>query len=344
MTPYRTRRATSIENEAIRVTVLHEGGHIAEITDKTTGINPLWTPPWPSIEPSAYDGATHAGYGQADDARLLAGIMGHNLCLDIFGGPSPEEAAAGLPVHGETSTASFDVAADAGAIVMSAVLPAAQLRVERRLRLENRRLEIVESVENLSAADRPVGWTQHVTIGPPFLERGTTRLHAPLTRSRVFDGACGRDDYLVAGAEFEWPLAPRRAGGVADLRVFTGTPASSGYTAHLIDPQATDAFFIAYSPASRLALGYGWRRDDFPWLGIWEENHSRTAPPWNARTLTRGLEFGVSPIPETRRQMIERGRLFDTPTFRWIPARKRVTVEYRAVLWPAGTMPDALPG
>jgi len=55
MTPYRTRRATSIENEAIRVTVLHEGGHIAEITDTKTGINPLWTPPWPSIEPSAYD-------------------------------------------------------------------------------------------------------------------------------------------------------------------------------------------------------------------------------------------------------------------------------------------------
>ena len=28
------------------------------------------------------------------------------------------------------------------------------------------------------------------------------------------------------------------------------------------------------SPASKLAFGYVWRRADFPWLGIWEENHS----------------------------------------------------------------------
>jgi hypothetical protein len=33
-TRYRGRRATSIENEMVRVTVLHEGGHIAEILDK----------------------------------------------------------------------------------------------------------------------------------------------------------------------------------------------------------------------------------------------------------------------------------------------------------------------
>ena len=63
-------------------------------------------------------------------------------------------------------------------------------------------------------------------------------------------------------------------------------------------------------------------------MGIWEENHSRTAPPWNGRTVTRGLEFGVSPMPETRRQMIDRGRLFDVPTYRWIPARASVSVEY----------------
>ena len=57
---------------------------------------------------------------------------------------------------------------------------------------------------------------------------------------------------------------------------------------------------------------------------------------------TRGLEFGVSPMPETRRQMIERGRLFDTPAFRWIPARLRVEVEYVAVLRRAERLPDTL--
>src|SRR5688500_16978175 len=109
MNSFRHRRATAIENDALRVTVLHEGGHIAEILDKKTGINPLWIPPWTSIEPSTYDPKHHTEYGGGADATLLSGIMGHNLCLDIFGGPSAEEAAAGMPAHGEASAARFDV-------------------------------------------------------------------------------------------------------------------------------------------------------------------------------------------------------------------------------------------
>lgn len=336
------RRATSIENDALRVTVLHDGGHIAEILDKQTGINPLWIPPWPSIDSSAYDAARHPEYGDGADASLLAGIMGHNLCLDIFGGPSADEAAAGLPVHGEASTARFAVAAHDGQIAMHTVLHAAQLRVDRRIVLADRTVRVHESVENLSATDRPVGWTQHVTLGPPFLVKGAAELQAPATRSRVFDGVCGPDDYLVPGADFDWPLAPRRSGGHEDLRIYTAAARSSGYTAHLLDPARDEAFFVAFSPSARLAFGYRWRRADFPWMGIWEENQSRTTAPWNGRTLTRGLEFGVSPMPETRRQMIERGRLFGTPTFRWIPARQRVEVDYCAVLRPAERIPESL--
>ena len=124
-----TRRAHTIETPDLRVTVLVEGGHIAEILDRATGVNPLWTPPWPSIEPSNYDRARHPEYGDDAESKLLAGIMGHNLCLDIFGGPPSDEAAAGLPVHGEVSSARFAVDAPDGRIAMHAVLPAAQLRV-----------------------------------------------------------------------------------------------------------------------------------------------------------------------------------------------------------------------
>src|SRR5438105_15228337 len=106
---YRRRRAHSIETSDLRLTVLVEGGHIAEIADKSSGVNPLWTPPWPSIEPSTYDRARHPEYGDDAEARLLAGIMGHNLCLDIFGGPSADEAAAGLTVPGEGSIVEYDV-------------------------------------------------------------------------------------------------------------------------------------------------------------------------------------------------------------------------------------------
>src|SRR6476659_1550215 len=106
---FQGRRAAVIENESLRVTVLEEGGHIAEILHKESGVNPLWVPPWPSLEPSQYDAATHPQYGSGAEGKLLAGIMGHNLCLDVFGGPSTEEAAAGLGVHGEASVEPYDL-------------------------------------------------------------------------------------------------------------------------------------------------------------------------------------------------------------------------------------------
>ena len=110
-----------------------------------------------------------------------------------------------------------------------------------------------------------------------------------------------------------------------------------------MDPRRNDAFFLAWSPKSKVLIGYVWQRADFPWLGIWEENHCRTAPPWNGHTITRGMEFGVSPMPESRRQMIERGRLFGVPGFRWIPARKTVRVEYRTFVTTAEKIPDEPP-
>lgn len=342
MTRYRNRRAMSIENGVLRVTVLEEGGHIAEIADIASGINPLWTPDWPSIEPSAYDPALHAIYGGGADAALLAGIMGHNLCLDIFGGPSETEAHAGLPAHGEVSTARFEIDGTCDSLTLRAPLPEAQLRFERRIDLAGRAVRVRERVENLSATDRPIGWTQHVTIGPPFLEKGRTTLNVSARRARVFEGQFGPADYLAAGADFDWPQAPRADGGVRDLRICHDAERSTGYTAQQMDPALEHAYFVAYSPASRLAFGYVWRCADFPWMGLWEENHARAGTPWNTRTLTCGLEFAVSPFPETRRQMLERGRLFDTPTFRWVPARGRVDVEYWAVLQQAAAIPERL--
>ena len=125
--------------------------------------------------------------------------------------------------------------------------------------------------------------------------------------------------------------------------VFTNRTASSAYTAHLMDVSVEHAYFVAFSPSARLAVGYVWRRSEFPWLGIWEENHSRQASPWNGVALARGMEFGVSPMPETRRQMIDRGRMFDVPTYRWVPARTSASVEYWIVAQSASEIPKLLP-
>jgi hypothetical protein len=336
------RQAVTIENNFLRVTVLREGGHIAEILDKRSGINPLWIPPWPSIEPSTYDRTKNAEYGDGPEAPLLAGIMGHNLCLDIFGAPSPEEDAAGIPVHGEMSVARCSITASDSQLKLLADLPLANLRFERHLELHDRTVKIREIVENTSAIDRPIAWTQHVTLGPPFLERGQTEFRTSSSRSKVFEGDFGTDDYLQAGAEFAWPNAPCRKPGFADLRILNDASVSSGFTSHLMNADIDHAFFLAFSPASELAFGYVWKRDDFPWLGMWEENHSRLSPPWNGKTLTLGMEFGVSPVPESRRKMIDRNSLFGVPTYRWLPAKSRLEAEYWVVAQHMKAAPESL--
>jgi len=329
---YNGRRAFSIENADLHVTVLPGGGHIAGILDKRTGVNPLWSPPWTSVDPVTFDPAKHAEFATGCDARLLAGIMGHNLCLDIFGGPSAEEEAAGVTAHGEGSVVNFDIAGSDRELVMKASMPLARIEFERRIELHGSAVRIVESVASLAAFDRPIGWTQHATLGAPFLENGKTQFRASATRSKVIESEFGADAYLKAGAEFEWPIAPGKDETLKDLRVMNSAAVSSAYTAHLMDESKDYAFFTAWSPSTKVAFGYVWKRSDFPWLGIWEENHSRLNSPWNGNTLTRGMEFGVSPFPESRRDAVDRGRLFGVPTYRWLPASAKLQTEYWAVL------------
>jgi hypothetical protein len=336
------RRAAQLENDFLRVTVLEEGGHIAEVFDKRAGVNPLWIPHWKSVEPSDFGHGQHDQFGSGPDAKLLAGIMGHNLCLDLFGAPSDDEALAGLTVHGEASVNRYNITEYQNELSLQLILPLAQLKLSRTLQLHEQYVRIHETVENLSAIDRPLAWTQHVTLAPPFLDPATTQFRASLTRSIVSQSDPGFHAYLRPGTEFAWPIAPRSDGGWADLRQMHKTAPASGYTAHLADPERDHAYFIVFSPQFRLAFGYIWRRPDFPWLGIWEENCSRPGSPWDGRTVTRGMEFGVSPFPETRREMIDRNRLLDMPTYKWINARGCLEAEYWISSQVADTVPESL--
>jgi hypothetical protein len=342
---YRNRRAVQIENALIRVTVTVEGGHVAEIFHKPTQVNPLWTPAWPSIEPSQYNRAKNPEYGSNDEAHLLSGILGHNICLDTFGAPSPEEAAAGMPVHGEAPTAPYRISSGENCVSLEATLSKSQLRFKRRIYLapDSRVVRFSEEVENLSASDRPIAWTQHVTLGPPFLERGQTQFSSTATRSKVIDADFNDGKGTQKrGAEFNWPFCPLKDGRVSDFRVFTNEEVSGGFTTHLMDPQKNQAYFLAWSPQTTVLFGYVWKRAEFPWLARWEENHLRTEPPWNGESLTCGMEFGVSPVVESRRQMVDRNTFFGVPSFRWAPAQTSVAADYCAFITTAESIPRSV--
>ena len=58
----------------------------------------------------------------------------------------------------------------------------------------------------------------------------------------------------------------------------------------------------------------------FPWLMTWEENRHLDEKPWDARTLTRGMEFSSYAFATDRKTNVELGTLLDTPAFMWLDA------------------------
>ena len=329
-TEYRGRRAWQIQSDSFRVTVLVEGGHIAEMLYKPAGVNPLWTPPWPSIEPSQWSRDQHPEYGTMRSRSSCLGLWATTSALTCSVGPLPKRLRPGLTVHGDASIwpCGFEMAGES----VQTTGTGSGVGLVRTIRLDGDVVRISEEAFNATMHDRPVAWTQHVTLGPPFLEKGLTRFEVPATRSRTLDER-----------DFDWPYLPRPDGSREDLRVLTNAPSSGGFTTHLMDPSREQAFFLAWSPTTKMYFGYVWRQVDFPWLGIWEENYSRTNAPWNGKTLTRGMEFGVSPFPESRRKMIDRGSLFGVPAYRWLPAGTGLKVEYAAFAGVADRMPLAPP-
>jgi hypothetical protein len=328
-TQFHSRRAVQIENESIRVTVLEEGGHVAEITEKGGGINPLWIPPWPSIEVSSWTPAHALEYGESGDGKLLAGIMGHSLCLDMFGPPSPAEEAAGLGLHGEAGEVLWAISEIPNGLLCRCTLPYAQLEFERKITLLDNTVKFQERVTNIASLDRPIAWTEHVTLGPPFLESGRTQFLAstsPLWPAAPLDSSPGKSSAAQLNS--------------TEPDILSHPDHSGGYAAYLMDESRPFSFFAAWSPTCRTAITYKWRTSDFPWLGVWDENRSRTQAPWSGQTLARGMEFGVSPFPEPRRQMIDRHSLFNRPTYRWISARSSLAAEYEAAISHSDSLPN----
>jgi len=100
----------------------------------------------------------------------------------------------------------------------------------------------------------------------------------------------------------------------------------------LLDPRREIEFFAVLNTQHHLLLGYCFRRVEFPWIAIWEENKARTELPWNGTCEARGLEFASTPFPVGRREAFLNGPLFGAPTSSFVPARSQKTAGYVAFL------------
>jgi hypothetical protein len=338
------RKAYEIGNNIVRLTVLTGGGHVVEFRFmESTGfstINPMWVPPWRTIEPYNFRSKLHAGrYGPLATGKLLSGLAGHNICLDYFGVPSEKEAEQGLSMLGEAPSTKWresglHLSRREIALTLSVDLPLAGLKFSREIKL--RRNEGVayfkEIVTNLKKTDHFFHWVQHVTLGAPFLSQRSSYVAGSVTKGLTYPHGYDGKGLLASSHEFEWPFAPGIAGGAVDLRVPFTQRGSGFVTAALFDTTRTVEFVAAVNSEHRVMLGYCFSRSDYPWLALWEENQARTENPWHGKCQARGLEFGSTPFPFSRREIFALGTLFGTPTFVHVPARSQKTIHYLGFL------------
>jgi hypothetical protein len=339
-----------LSNNRVRLVTLTGGGHIAEFRFTNVSglptVNPLWVPPWKTIDPFRYRARIHEKiYGTLDEGKLLSGIAGHSLCLDSFGPPSHEEFLAGLSFHGEAPSLKWKVAAGRATSRRAAVrfdvrLPEAGLKFSRTIELRHGEsvAYFTETVENERKLDHFFHWQQHVTIGPPFLSHGTCAIGLPATRGLTWPHGYEGKECLHSSRPFHWPLAPARRGGLLDLRHPLQRPRTGLVATVLLDPNKEIGYIAALNSEYGILLGYCFRREDFPWTAIWEENRALTGPPWKGRTRALGLEFGTTAFPVGRREAFIQPELWRTPTHALVPARSRKTVRYLAFL---STVPAA---
>jgi len=321
------------------VSVLEGGGHICELVlNASKGINPLWKPSWKTIEPTTYKQGKHLRvYGPLPEGRLLAGIAGHSISFDYFGPPSTEEIAAGHSTHGEAPVVRWRRQAQRSSskagLAYSADLRQAQMQLQRAISLDpdNPVVYCEETAVNLASFDRPISWNHHVTFGPPFHEANVTQFDMPATRSKNCPASFSSKMSIEPDSEFEWPNAPTRDGAVLNLRT-SKTGRYGHYTAHLLDPSLETAFIAVSNPRLKLLVLYVFKRDDYPWVGNWEESCSRVHVPWKGREFCRGFEFSTTPFPISRRATVTNGALFGESTYRWLPARCTAKSKYMIVL------------
>lgn len=332
------RRVIWVGNYDLQIAVAEGGGHVAAARGKDidTGLNPYWQPPWPSLEPSAVTSEiVNEDYGGPPEGRLLASILGHSLALDLYGPPSREEAAAGAITHGQFAVQTWawrDISENG--VLGECDDPVSQLRFSRRTTVTGRCAVIEETVHNLCGWDRPICWQQHVSFGPPFCEQGFWAA-ANCDHGTTHPQSFGPGASLLPNTEIEWPLAPQKDGHPRDYQGPLGHDAlAHDFSGYRVRPSDELGYFVVGNKRLKMALFYLWPRKFFPWLGIWDERYARGEKPWCSSTSVRAFEFGVSPYPDTRRNLLHRPMLFDVPTYLVLPAKGRAWVRYILGIFP----------
>ena len=312
-TDFDGRPALILHNEKIELTILTRGATLANLVlrDDPEKLSPYWN-------------TDRALKPNGPPPSPLSGSIGHFLCLDGFGAPSDEEAAAGIPFHGEASRQQFEtVTGTATTIQLKARLPLAQEDITRTITLiDGENVVYVNTeVESLLAIDHPISWAEHATTGPPFLSPGQTIIDLPATKCRVRPQKAGSTGKLAYGKDFVWPMGPLTKGGTVNLTTVPANEISLDLASCIVDPARTYGYVTVLRPDKHLIFGYVFRREEFPWLMSWM-NYSGDA------RAARGFEFSTQPFDVSHRETVDAHEMFGTPTYKWLPAKAKLHASF----------------
>ena len=211
---------------------------------------------------------------------------------------------------------------------MSIDLLDVQMRLQRTLEIRpgESTVYITERTTNWRKADSPFFCQQHVTFGPPFVERGVSRLDLPAVKGQTNNVAIHHTDPLAPDRSFDWPQVPLQAGGSTDLSIYPEERYMAVATL-LLDSSRDYAYTAVSNPRLGLLVIYTFPRQVFPWTTLWYEHEAAEFLPYNNRTIAWGVEFGS--VALTHRVM---DTLMAGPLFGILSARHTIEINYQVQL------------
>lgn len=346
---FRGRPAVAISNEVVDLVIVTGGGHLASFKLVEQGINVLWEPHWSTIEPCMRNLGVAGEFDDSLESKLLSSILGHNLCVDVFGEQSPGESAAGLTFHGEAGMVTWEVdsaevTSSGATLKMSAFLRRSALEVSREFTLKEGEsfVSVQESIRNLVGFERVYGCAQHATLGEAFLKDSPALFACNADKGITWPTDADLTT-LAPDTEFDYPDLPLKDGGCADWRSHPRSDEEGNLCTMRIRPSDESGWFTAVQNKLKLGVYYVWDRETYPWLMTWEEVYNRSAPPWNQGELTRGMEISSYAFASSRQGNVRLAELFDTPAFQWLDAHETRTTEFTMGLFTTDSDVDEAP-
>ncbi len=294
-----------IENNQTVLEINLNGGSISDFHLKDLPVNPL---SWRNKD------------------TTMPPFMGHFLCFDRWGPPSEGEKLNGFQHHGEVNTITWKVLSEPrindGKIScsMTCTLPMGGLELTRRIEMpvDGTVAFVREEIKNLNKYGRMFNIVQHVTLGPPFLDK-TTLFDNNTEKGfeNKGDGSPDQEEPVL-----RWPRTVHNGKKVSLRHFHDPWPLVSSF---VYSPGDKYGWTSASNPGKNLLLGYIWKTEDYPWINFWRSME-------NDIPLAFGMEFGTTGLHEPFPVVAKKGKIFNRNLYDFIDAGEVILKSYTVFL------------